>query len=377
MDRTWCIQTLLRITLPVFTALSENRLKETFPSDGSPFAPMEAFARCLVGIAPYVERNTDEDATKLAALARRALARATNPQCKDFMPFAKPHQSLVEAGLIAFALLHAPSSLWDPLPPHVQQNVFHALRSTHTIPVRENNWVLFGSIIEAFFLSHGAAIDEKRLLLGVERMEKWYLGDGVYGDGPPFHMDYYNSIIIHPLLYTLLNVLSTKRTGWKPRFATHQERVQRWAAIQERMIAPDGSFPPLGRSLAYRCGLFHGLAFACLHKELPPSLPPAQARTALLRVVRRTLDASQVLRDGWLTIGLSGEQPTLGENYINRGSAYMCCAAFLPLGLPPTDPFWSDPDHPTSWDRAWSGEDNLPRDHALGYTGSSPVCKTR
>ena len=31
----------------------------------------------------------------------------------------------------------------------------------------------------------------------------------------------------------------------------------RYAAVQERLIAPDGTFPALGRSIAYRCGAFH------------------------------------------------------------------------------------------------------------------------
>jgi hypothetical protein len=35
------------------------------------------------------------------------------------------------------------------------------------------------------------------------------------------------------------------------------ERAKRYAAVQERMIGPDGTFPPIGRSLAYRCGAFH------------------------------------------------------------------------------------------------------------------------
>jgi hypothetical protein len=31
-----------------------------------------------------------------------------------------------------------------------------------------------------------------------------------------------------------------------------EHRARRYAAVLERMIAPDGSFPPIGRSLAYR-----------------------------------------------------------------------------------------------------------------------------
>ena len=47
------------------------------------------------------------------------------------------------------------------------------------------------------------------------------------------------------------------------------ERARRYAAILERLIAPDGSFPAIGRSLAYRCGAFHLLAALALRRQLP------------------------------------------------------------------------------------------------------------
>lgn len=35
---------------------------------------------------------------------------------------------------------------------------------------------------------------------------EWYKGDGIYGDGAAFHLDYYNSYVIHPLLLQVLEV---------------------------------------------------------------------------------------------------------------------------------------------------------------------------
>ena len=72
--------------------------------------------------------------------------------------------------------------------------------------------------------------------------------------------------------------------------------------------------------------------------------PPAQARAALDAVIRRTLDAPGTFdADGWLQIGLCGHQPGVGERYISTGSLYLATTAFLPLGLPPDDPFWIGP----------------------------------
>ena len=67
---------------------------------------------------------------------------------------------------------------------------------------------------------------------------------------------------------------------------------------------------------------------------------------------------------GWLRIGFCGHQPGIGENYISTGSLYLCAVAFLPLGLPSADPFWSAPTEPTTQQRAWSGRP-FPIDHAI------------
>ncbi len=141
--------------------------------------------------------------------------------------------------------------------------------------------------------------------------------------------------------------------------------ARRYAVILERMIGTDGSYPAIGRSITYRCGAFHLLAAMALERNLPEELSPAAVRGALTAVIRRTLDAPGTFdRDGWLRIGLSGFQPGLGEVYINTGSLYLCTTAFLPLGLPPEDPFWSLPDEPWSSVKLWNGVD-LPADHAI------------
>lgn len=67
---------------------------------------------------------------------------------------------------------------------------------------------------------------------------------------------------------------------------------------------------------------------------------------------------------GWLTIGFAGHQPTIGENYISTGSCYLCSAAWLPLGLASSDPFWSAPAAQWTAQKAWSGV-NLKNDHAI------------
>src|SRR5206468_8666505 len=144
------------------------------------------------------------------------------------------------------------------------------------------------------------------------------------------------------------------------------ERARRYAAILERMVGPDGSFPPIGRSLAYRCGAFQVLAQMALRRGLPEAVSAPQARGALTAVIRRTLEAPGTFdANGWLTIGFCGHQPGVGETYISTGSLYLCTVGLLPLGLPPADEFWSAAAQPWTSVRAWSGQ-AFPIDHALG-----------
>jgi hypothetical protein len=94
-------------------------------------------------------------------------------------------------------------------------------------------------------------------------------------------------------------------------------------------------------------------------------VPPGQAREALSAVIARTLDPPGTFdAQGWLTIGLAGHQPGVGERYISTGSVYLCAMALLPLGLPPDDPFWAEPPQAWTGKRAWAGEE-FPIDRAL------------
>src|SRR6185312_6997165 len=107
------------------------------------------------------------------------------------------------------------------------------------------------------------------LATGLDRYRQWYLGDGIYGDGPQFHWDYYNAFVIHPMLVEILDVVGDETAAWRSQREAARKRLTRYAAIEERLIAPDGSYPAIGRSIAYRCGAFQGLALAALRRALP------------------------------------------------------------------------------------------------------------
>jgi hypothetical protein len=373
-DRAFQMQTLTRIAEPVLSALADGKLKSTIPthdweSTRKNFAPLEAFGRSLAGIAPWLELGADDSAEgKLRAhfidLAVKSLASATDPNSPDFLNFKNGGQPVVDTAFLALGLLRAPNQLWGKLNSQQQSNVVAALKSSRAIKPGENNWLLFSATIEAALWQFTGECDLKPIEYAVQRHEEWYLGDGTYGDGAEFHWDYYNSYVIQPMLLEILRVCAEKKNPLGDLRPKILARAQRYAVVQERMISPEGTFPVIGRSSAYRFGAFQLLADVSLQRELPTELKPAAVRGALTAVIRRTMAAPETFdAQGWLQIGAVGHQPSIRESYISTGSSYLCLCGMLQLGLPADDPFWTAPAAPWTQKKIWSGAD-IPGDHA-------------
>ena len=375
--KTWA--TLLeKIATPVLANLSSGTLRQNMPvecrvamrEDRQNYTYLEATARLLAGLAPWLELGAgpDEESStrvRLAELARRAIVSGLDPASPDRFNFSAGQQPIVDAAFLAHAMLRAPTALWADLPHDTRGQVIVAFISLRDRKPHFNNWLLFSAMTEALLAKVGAAWDPMRVDYALLQHEQWYLGNGMYGDGPHFHADYYNSYVIQPMLIDTLRALHEAGQGqhWPGVLDTVLMRACRYAEIQERTINVDGSFAPIGRSLAYRCGAFQHLAQMALQQALPATISPAQARGALDAVVRRTTEAPDTFdENGWLTIGLCGHQPSIGEGYISTGSTYLCAAALLPLGLPASDPFWTSAPVPFTQQKVWAGVD-VPADH--------------
>ena len=367
---------LERVARPLLEALAERRLRASMPIEAhagmeqsrTHTTHLEAFGRLLSGIAPWLDLPNAPEADlqrRYVDLTHRALEAAIDPASPDLFEFAADNQNLVDAAFLALAMLRAPKTLNAALDPALRRRLADALRATRVLKPGFNNWLLFAACIEAALAAMGEPWDEMRVDYAVREHMAWYVGDGAYGDGPHFHWDFYNSFVIHPFLLAVLEQVGDHRPDWKA-FAPHaHERAQRYAAVQERMIAPDGSYPVLGRSITYRCGAFHLLGDVALRGALTPAVSPEQVRCAMTAVIDRTLTPAGTFdAKGWLRIGLAGHQPALGEPYISTGSLYLCATAFLPLGLPAEDRFWSAADAPWTAKKVWAGVD-IPADHAI------------
>ncbi len=378
-DRQKWIEIVERVSQPLLEAISRQKLRATMPVETvtglekarAQSTHLEAVGRLLCGLAPWLEATPGTNAaeeklrTRYREWARLAIRYGTDPKSPDALNFGSNRQSLVDAAFLALAIVRAPNELWARLDSATKQNLLTAMRDTRKIQPGQNNWLLFSAMIEAFLCKVGETWDPTRIDYALRQLQQWYMGDGIYGDGPHFHWDYYNSFVMQPMLLNILDALGDQAARWSALRQPIQARATRYAAIEERLIGPEGTYPPIGRSLAYRFGAFQHLAEMSLRRQLPEGISPAQVRCALTAVMTRQIGAKGTFDDnGWLTIGFAGHQPSIGESYISTGSLYLCSAAWLPLGLPATDEFWSAPAQMWTQQKAWGGVD-IQRDHAI------------
>lgn len=375
-DRQLWLKEMDKMVRPVLSNLAKDSLKLAMPKVTSVHIDnkehrikvqyVEVLGRVLSGIAPWLqlEGGSPEEValrTQYREWVLQGMNNALDSTAKDFMDFNIGGQQLVDASYVAIAFIRAPW-LWEHLGKKNQELLSKSIRTTRQFKPVFSNWLLFSAMNEAFFARFGYEWDPMRVDYALQQMEQWYVGDGMYSDGTSFAYDYYNSYVIHPFLATVAEVIGQKTKSYDLMFGKIRKRNARYAIIQERLINTDGTYPATGRSIIYRGGAFHHLADMAWRKELPKQLSPPQVRCALTAVIRKTLESTSTYHNGWLTIGLYGSQPNLGDFYNNQGSPYICTNIFLPLGLPASDAFWLGAPEKWSAKKIWGGED-FPNDH--------------
>ena len=374
-DRAFMLGLLEKMALPVLERMAQGRLKREWTPTVSPtwdnrdlnVAYMEAFSRLIDGIAPWLALPDSDDAEgrlrrRVRDLAVQSYVNSVDPRSPDLLGWEAGAQSLVDSAFFTSALLRAPDALWAPLDAATKQRIVEAIKGQRRISPPYQNWLLFASTNEAFLLSIGEQWDPMRVGMTVKLFANdWYAGDGWYKDGEAFHFDYYNSYVIHPMLVQVLEVLSKRNASingmrLKPEFDRARKRMQRYGEHLERMIGPDGAYAAIGRSLTYRTAAHQVLGLLAWRGWLPETLPVAQVRAGTVAAARRIFaDPSNFDERGFLTIGFTKRQPTLGDSYSNAGSMYIASEGLLALGLPASDPYWTLAPQPWTMRRAYSG----------------------
>ena len=248
--------------------------------DRRKYTHLEAFGRLLAGMAPWLalgEDSTDEgkQRAKFFDLTLKSISVGVDPKSPDFFNFTQGGQPVVDAAFLVHGILRAPA-LWEKLDAQSQENLVNALKSSRVIKPGYNNWLLFSAMVEAFLLEFTGEFDAMRVDYAVRKHFEWYKGDGLYGDGEHFHWDYYNSYVIQPMLLDVLRIMVKHGKAQQSQYDLTLTRARRYAAIQERLISPEGTFPPIGRSLPYRFGAFQLLGQIALMEQLPEGVSPAR-----------------------------------------------------------------------------------------------------
>ena len=367
-DRAYWVDMLYRIAQPVLSNMAEGKLQQNMTLELSPIwdgrdtrvAYLETFGRLMAGVAPWLNLPDDnsEEGKKRAQIRKWALksyANGVDPESPDYLHWNIHSQNLVDAAYLAESFLRCPS-LWQSLDATTQQRYVKEFKSLRTILTPYNNWLLFRAMVEAFLLNVGEEADGYALGVATRKISEWYLSDGFYSDGPEFSLDYYNSYVIHPMFIEVLEVMEPKGLYAPVKKELALRRMQRFNQLIERLISPEGTFPAIGRSATYRMGAFQSLAMSAWKYGLPEGMTNGQVRHALTTVMKNMFGVEgNFNKEGFLQLGFAGHQPDLADYYTNNGSLYMTSLVFLPLGLPESHPFWSDPAEDWTSRKAWSG----------------------
>ncbi|ESQ84889.1 hypothetical protein AEAC466_07475 [Asticcacaulis sp. AC466] len=383
-DRAYMTGLMTQIATPVLSNMSQGQLQKNFKLELSPtwdgrsqgVAYLECFGRLMSGLAPWL--NLPEDATPEGRLrktfteqALQSYVHSVDPKSPDYLLWSNAGQALVDSAYYTNAFLRAPK-LWDGLDATTKARIVTEIKGLRRVSPPYTNWLLFAAMNEAFLLSIGEDWDPVRLDLAIKKMNEWYVGDGWVADGVHFHYDYYNSYVIYPMMVEILEVLERLNPSFnnlKPadQHALWLKRMQRYGEHLERMISPEGTYPPIGRSMTYRTAAFQPLGLLAWRKALPDSLPEGQVRAALTAAQKRIFaNPSNFNEAGYLTIGFAGHQPTLGDWYSNNGSMYIVSESFLALGLPANDSYWTTPALPWTAKKAFANE-TFKKDYYVDY----------
>lgn len=384
-ERAFLAGLLQKMAEPVLSNMARGELQKNFALELSPtwdghdrrVAYMECFARLMAGAAPWLALPESNDAEgqvrrRLRQLALQSYANAVDPASPDYLLWKGQGQALVDSAYFTSALLRAPQALWEPLDAATRRRIVAEIKGLRRIDPPYINWLLFAAMNEAWLLSVDEEHDPMRLNGAIRKINEWYVGDGWIKDGESFHFDYYGAFVMHPMMVEILDVLARfKGPFWNAKpadlHAQALKRMQRYAEHLERFVSPEGSFPPIGRSLTYRTAAFQPLALLAWRKQLPASLPEGQVRAALHAVHKAIWSApDNFTRDGFLTIGFVGHQPQLGDWYSNNGSMYIAAASFLPLGLPEHDSYWTAPAQDWTQKKAFAGRP-FAKDYPVNY----------
>ncbi|MEU4098742.1 DUF2264 domain-containing protein [Streptomyces sp. NPDC026673] len=257
---------------------------------------------------------------------------------EDWPVVADRTQPLVEAASIAIGLRLTRPWLWDRLDEPVRERAAAWLSRAAAARAWPNNWEMFPATVGGF-LGDRAAVAR-----GLERIERWYVGDGWYTDGDLRAFDHYNGWALH--LYPVLEAWFSGDADLMDRYG---ERLRTHLAGVSRLFGADGAPVHQGRSLTYRVAAAAPLWLGALTGRTP--LSPGTTRRLASGALRHFLDRGAAGPDGLLSLGWHGPFAGVLQDYSGPASPYWASKGFLGLLLPPGHRVWTAPEEPAPAER--------------------------
>lgn len=369
---------LIKIVSPIIEGFADKSIINNFPKIYSPWLAnvvpsstpgpnqkkdkynddkifMELFCRTVLGINILFNKKNIENDEIIKNLFNKTLIGFTNV-FNGMIDFNNmDNQIIVEMALLAISFKRH-SYLWNNINNSTKDKILNTMimAKNKFIP-NFNNWLLFKCMIDIFLFLNNKTKDLSSCYINLNKFEKFYIGDGWYKDGVTFHIDYYNSFVIHPLLLDIYDELKKINISYEEKYNNQIIRIQRYTEFLERMIASDGTFPLFGRSMVYRTAVFHALSYCAYLNILPTTLSNGQVRCGLDAVINKIFIDDNFDNNNFLHFGFIGYQPEIADSYSNTGSLYYCLLIFIPLGLESNHSFWTDNNDDWTQKKAWSG----------------------
>lgn len=214
---------------------------------------MEAFSRPLWALAPFWTGGGRAD--DFLRIYRKGLASGTDPESPEYWGDPNDYDQLfVEMAALACAILETPESVWEPLTDAEKANLAKWLDTINHHDLPGCNWLLFRVLVNLALDSVGMPCDMARAAADMAEVDKWYVADGWYSDGPADikpQKDYYNPWAIQ--YYTVLYSVFAAKSD-PARAALYRDRVTKFGQQFARWFDENGAALPFGRSLTYRIG---------------------------------------------------------------------------------------------------------------------------
>ncbi|KAL4741916.1 hypothetical protein BDV11DRAFT_212515 [Aspergillus similis] len=270
-------------------------------------------------------------------------------------------QRMVEAEVIAVAVLFAPDDFYHSQPARVRENIVAWLRGINGKEMPLNNWRWFRVFANLALIIVGG-VPYSKLKGAMESdfavLDSFYLGDGWSGDGPWLtgeqetelekeyrrtrqrdkigpgrQVDYYSgsfAIQFSQLLYAKFaaELDPARAEGYR-------QQAREFGRAFWRYFDRDGAAIPFGRSLTYRfacAGFFAALVVAEVPDMPAPLDSPGSVKGFLLRHLRWNM--------------------YMAEDYNSPQSVYWSLKSFIPLALADGHTFWTSTEsaYPVSVD---------------------------